>query len=67
MLILTRREGESLIIGHDIKVTIFKIGNEFSDYSVRIGIEAPDDVEVNRQEIYDRKYPHLIEDKGNKK
>ncbi len=49
MLILTRRDGESLIIGNDIRVTIQGVkGNQ-----VRIGIEAPDDVTILREELYD--------------
>lgn len=50
MLILTRRVGESLTIGEDIKITLLGIkGNQ-----VRIGIDAPRDVEVHREEIYDK-------------
>ncbi len=48
MLILTRRAGESLHIGDDIKITVFNIQGK----QVKIGIEVPDDVVVYREEVY---------------
>ena len=47
MLVLTRKLGESIIIGDDIKITIEKINKSH----VKLGISAPKDVTVNREEV----------------
>ena len=50
MLILTRRVGETLVIGDDVTVTVLGVrGNQ-----VRLGVNAPKDVAVHREEIYQR-------------
>ena len=50
MLILTRRVGETVMIGNDVTVTVLGVkGNQ-----VRIGINAPKNVAVHREEIFER-------------
>ena len=50
MLILTRRVGETLVVGDEVTVTVLGVkGNQ-----VRIGVKAPRDVSVHREEIYER-------------
>ncbi|HBO3794902.1 TPA: carbon storage regulator CsrA [Pseudomonas aeruginosa] len=50
MLILTRRVGETLMVGDDVTVTVLGVkGNQ-----VRIGVNAPKEVAVRREEIYQR-------------
>ncbi|MEZ5476367.1 MAG: carbon storage regulator CsrA [Thiolinea sp.] len=66
MLILTRRVGETLMIGDDVSVTVLGVkGNQ-----VRLGINAPRDVAVHREEIYERinqesAEPVIIEENSN--
>ncbi len=49
MLVLSRRPQESIVIGPDIVVTVLSVHND----QVRIGISAPRDVDVHRQEVFD--------------
>ena len=50
MLILTRRVGETLMIGNDVTVAVLGVKGS----QVRLGINAPKSVEVHREEVYDR-------------
>jgi carbon storage regulator len=50
MLVLTRKAGESLILSHGIKITVIEVKGR----QVRIGIEAPPDVTVHREELWER-------------
>jgi|TARA_B110000967_G_C18499286_1_gene370690 carbon storage regulator CsrA len=60
MLILTRRVGESLIIGDDIVINIIGVkGNQ-----IRIGVNAPKEISVHREEIYNRIQAEKVDDKS---
>ncbi len=48
MLVLSRRAGESVVIGHDVVVTVLEVRGDV----VRVGIEAPRSVQVHRSEVY---------------
>lgn len=50
MLVLTRRQGESVMIGDDVRVRVVSV----SGGQVRLAIEAPDGVSVHREEVYER-------------
>jgi|TARA_B100001250_G_scaffold374312_1_gene361046 carbon storage regulator len=50
MLVLTRKSGESIVIGSDIRVTVLEIQGR----QIRLGVEAPSDVAVHRGEVYER-------------
>jgi len=50
MLVLSRKAEESMFIGDDIKITVLDIRGG----QVRIGITAPQDIKIHREEIYDR-------------
>lgn len=50
MLVLSRKPGESLTIGDEVRITVLSISGK----QVRIGIEAPNDIAVHREEIYNK-------------
>ena len=50
MLVLTRKDDESIMIGKNIRIKVIKSDNG----KVKLGIDAPKDIEINRKEIYDQ-------------
>ena len=60
MLILTRRPGEVIRIGDDISITVLSVNGQ----QVRLGIDAPESVQVHREEIYQRIQAGVPEAKG---
>ena len=60
MLVLTRKVGETLVIGDDIKITICAVNNS----QVRVGIKAPKEISVHREEIYERIQNEHVEGNG---
>jgi carbon storage regulator len=59
MLILTRKEGEKVFIGSDIKINIISV----SENQVKIGIEAPANYKILREELYEKIKQNTIESK----
>jgi len=49
MLILSRKKGEAILVGDDVKIVIISVGKD----KVKLGIEAPKDTSVHRDEVYD--------------
>ena len=50
MLILTRQTGESLLVGDDVEITVLSVRGS----QVKLGVNAPKDIAVHRQEIYQK-------------
>lgn len=61
MLVLSRKQGESIVIGEEVTLTIVEIRGD----KVRIGIEAPRDIAVHRKEVADAIAAALVKDESN--
>lgn len=59
MLVLSRKVGESVMINHNVKVTVVEVRGD----KVRLGFSAPNNVSVDREEIFLKKHPELGEPK----
>jgi carbon storage regulator CsrA len=57
MLVLTRRVGEEIVIGGEIRVTVVAIKGD----RIRLGVDAPNFVRVDRQEVHERRLLHDLE------
>jgi len=60
MLILTRKVGETITIGENIQIQVLSVKGG----QVRIGVEAPRDVMVNREEVYERLQAEVTDESG---
>lgn len=61
MLILTRKVGESVLIGDDISITVLSVrGNQ-----IKLGVQAPKEVSVHREEIYQRIITQMQDESSN--
>lgn len=49
MLVLTRRRGQAILIGDDVKIVVLEVSGD----QIRLGVEAPRSVAVHREEVYD--------------
>ena len=55
MLVLTRLVGESILIGDDVRVKVVRVADSESGFRVRLAIEAPRSVQIDRKEVRARK------------
>jgi len=58
MLVLRRKQNESIMIGDDVKVTVVEIGSKF----VKLGFTAPEDIPIHRQEVYEARQSQVTKE-----
>lgn len=58
MLILTRKKGEKIMIGDNVEITLISLRNGYA----KIGVSAPDEISVHREEIYRRIHDQELEE-----